>query len=161
VAFAGRVPRRGGAVSLRCGALTATVLGLGATPGGVHRGARLRRGQRLGVAGPGGRIRLGARVSARRFGYRDPLALLGRDARRPERGPVGLPARRPRVAPPAPSGVRVVAPAGAPDPVAVPLLAWLGLGLLAVGVPTGARAGAGRRRRAGARRDTRPALGPG
>lgn len=112
VAFAGSVPSRGGAVSIRCGRLTATVLGLAAPA--VRAGAAVRSGDPLGSVAPGGRIRLGARVTGRRFGYVDPEVLLGRDGtprspaaplagRRPRLGPGGgedpLGARRPARAP--------------------------------------------------------------
>ena len=74
VSHAGRVPRRGLGVSVRCGHLTATHLGLGALT--VRRGDSIRRGQRLGRAGPAGVVRLGARVTARPFGWIDPLELV-------------------------------------------------------------------------------------
>jgi hypothetical protein len=120
VTFAGRVPRFGLGVSLRCGRLTATVLGLG---GGLPRPEVLvHRGEAIGRVGLGGRVRLGARVTRLRFGYRDPLALLGVDpaARAPLVGPRGS-ARRP--APPAPTPlVPRAAPSPSPSapPAAVP-----------------------------------------
>jgi hypothetical protein len=166
VAFAGAVPRRGGAVTIRCGVLVATVLGL-ASPA-VEAGDDLVAGDRIGVVGRGGRVRLGARRAVDRFGYVDPAALLGAGA---ARGPVVVPARRlgrgprgprgaarrprpaagPLVAPatgerPAPAAVRVPREAAAGAPVA--LAAWLGLGLLAVALPSG-RLALGRPRRSG------------
>ncbi len=174
VAFAGRLPERGGAVSLRCGATTATVLGLEAL--GIRAGDVVRRGDRLGDAGPTGRLRLGARWTARRFGYRDPMTLLGRAVGRTGPAPLGFvrrrPARGPRgpVAPVAPTAVqapeavptfvrgdarrpaRRLVPQAVPAPPhpTVPLAAWLGLGLLAATLPAGAwrvRARGGRRAR--------------
>jgi hypothetical protein len=84
VSFAGPVPGRGLAVSVRCGALAATYLGLGALA--VRAGERVSVRDRLGVVGARGRVRLGARWRADRFGYVDPLALLG-DPRGPARPP--------------------------------------------------------------------------
>src|SRR5215210_329608 len=75
VSHAGRVPLRGLGVTVRCGRLTATHLGLGAL--GVRAGERVRRGRRLGRVGPAGIVRLGARVTVRRFGWIDPLRLVG------------------------------------------------------------------------------------
>src|SRR4051794_41483253 len=49
VTFAGPLPRRGLAVSVRCGGLVATYLGLGGLH--VREGARVGRGQRLGALG--------------------------------------------------------------------------------------------------------------
>src|SRR4051812_41939275 len=72
VTFAGPVPGGGGdGVTVRCGALVATHLGLGRVA--VRRGARVAAGMRLGAAGPAGRVRLGARRGGARFGYVDPL----------------------------------------------------------------------------------------
>ncbi len=147
VSFAGRLPSGGRGVSVRCGALTATHLGLGAVA--VHRGARVHAGAALGVAGPGGVVRLGARVTARRFGYVDPLALIGGRRDAPPLAPLG---RAPR--PAAPHVVRSPRPplvhrtprpaANAAPAMAVPPAAWAGLALLAAGVPLG---GLVRRRR--------------
>src|SRR3954468_18524918 len=92
VTFAGRVPGgRGLGVTVRCGGLVATHLGLGSVA--VRRGARVAAGTRIGAGGPagragvggvgpGGRLRLGAGLVAARFGYVDPLGLL-RDERPP------------------------------------------------------------------------------
>jgi len=146
VTFAGRLPGRAG-VTIRCGPLVATVLGLARLD--VARGERVARGRRLGVVGAGGRVRLGARRAGDRFGYRDPLALLA--ARRAARGPRAAP-------PPAGASRRPPARAGpARAPVAVrrapparaPLLAWVGAGLVALALPAGA---VGARARARARR---------
>jgi hypothetical protein len=118
ITFAGRVPRFGPALSIRCGSLVATLLGVrAARRGEVRRGAVVGR-----ATGP---VRLGARVAAQRWGYVDPLSLIGID--RPRGTPVGPappappPLRAPRRAPP---------PATAPALARVPWTAWAGLGLL-------------------------------
>ena len=114
IAFVGVVPRFGPALSIRCGALVATLLRVRAT----RRGA-VRRGGVIGVAT--GAVRLGARVGARRWGYVDPLALIGHDR------PVG---RAPQ-APPAVRAPERPRPTAVPAIVArVPWTAWAGLGLL-------------------------------
>lgn len=77
VSFAGVVPAAGRTVTVACGPLNATYLHLGSVA--VHRGSVLVPGEPLGAVGPRGRLRLGARVRARRFGYVDPLRLLGAD----------------------------------------------------------------------------------
>jgi Peptidase family M23 len=126
VTFAGAVPGgRGLGVTVRCGALVATHLGLARLA--VRRGVRVAAGTRLGVVGPAGRVRLGARRAADRFGYLDPLALLRGDG--PPDGPaLPEPAGRrgprvPAVAPPAGRAVPLghapqarVAPAPAAQP---------------------------------------------
>jgi hypothetical protein len=114
IAFAGSVPRFGPALSIRCGALVATLLRVrAARHGDVARGAVVGR-----ATGP---VRLGARVAARRWGYIDPLALIGADR------PIGS-------APPAPPPVRAPKrprPATSrPVMARVPWTAWVGLGLL-------------------------------
>jgi hypothetical protein len=114
ISFSGTVPRFGAAVSIRCGALVATLLRVrAARRGAVARGAVVGRAT--------GNVRLGARRAAERFGYVDPLSLIGMDR------PVGP-------APLAPPPVRVPRrpwPA-APHPAVarVPWPAWVGLGLL-------------------------------
>lgn len=158
-AYAGRVPRYGAGVTVRCGALSATLLGLSALA--VRRRQPVAAGELLGTAGSRGRVHLGARWTRDPFGYRDPLALLGPPPRsgprlviRPRRsspaeplGPAPAPvsAREPaRI--PAPRPVTAPRPVLRPAPsrpVTVPA-AWLGLALLAVAVPAG---GLVRRRR--------------
>jgi hypothetical protein len=114
ISFAGRVPRFGPALSIRCGALVATLLGVRPT----RRGA-VRRGAQVGRAT--GTVRLGARVATRRWGYIDPLALIGGD-RPVGRAPLALPpVRAPKRARPAPA---------MPALPALPWTAWAGLGLL-------------------------------
>jgi murein DD-endopeptidase MepM/ murein hydrolase activator NlpD len=159
VSFAGRGPSFGRGVTVRCGALVATHLGLGRVT--VRRGAVVAAGARLGTLGAGGRLRLGARRAADRFGYVDPQALLGgapgggptpvvplgRAPRAPV-APAARPAARvparpvPRPRPVAAPGERVPAPA-APIPAA----AWAGLVLLAAGLPLGGLVRRDRRRR--------------
>ncbi len=148
VAFAGSVPGFGGAVSLRCGALTATVLGLGRVS--AHVGTAVLRGAPVGVVGARGRVRLGARVSAQRFGYRDPLALVGADRSGPPPlvGPRG-PGRRRGAPPPV---ATLAPPRERPSARSVrsgaPTLAWLGLALIACALPGGVVAWRVRRARA-------------
>ncbi len=173
VAFAGAVPGRGGAVSIRCGALTATILGLD-TPR-IRGGSIVHAGDRLGVVGSTSGVRLGARVTRSRFGYVDPEQLLGpaidgppplvAPSRGPRagRGPGGSPRSTPAPGLPAPLD-RLRAPAGVPSsrPLAtaaaplvssaerrVPLAAWLGLVLVAAALPAGALVRRGDRGRAG------------
>jgi hypothetical protein len=114
-------------------------------------------------------VRLGARVTARRFGYVDPLGLIGAERPAPPVGPLGrAPERRPaaplgRAPRPVPvvGGVRHGGPApatrvGLPRSVAdaqgpasaIPPAAWAGLLLLAAGLPVGGLIHAARRRRA-------------
>lgn len=152
VSFAGRLPSGGRGVSVRCGGLTATHLGLGAVA--VRRGVRIRAGAPVGVAGRGGVIRLGARVTARRFGWVDPLALIGE---RPPASPAAPLGRAPRPtaprtapAPRAPLVRRAPRPAvSRPPTAAVPHVVWVGLGLVAAGLPIGGMATRRRRRRMG------------
>jgi hypothetical protein len=152
ISFAGRLPGGGGGagVSVRCGTLVATHLGLTALR--VRRGATVRPGAVLGAAA-GEAVRLGARRVDDRHGYLDPLTLLSAAPRR----------RRPFVAPPAAArrhpklpaaprtgargapALRVPAPSPAGRQVAAP--AWLGLVLLALGVPAGGGVALARRRR--------------
>lgn len=163
VSHAGRVPVRGLGVSVRCGGLTATHLGLGALT--VRRGDGVHRGQRIGRAGPAGVVRLGARVTARRFGWVDPLELI--DSPPPPATAPPIPAGRPpgprAPARPAPGRPGVQAPparaAHRELPSAhrgIPALAWLGVALLAAGLPLGALVTLRRSRFRQARR-TRPA----
>jgi hypothetical protein len=157
ITFAGPVPAgRGDGVTVRCGGLVATHLGLGRVA--VRRGARVAAGTRLGAAGSTGRVRLGARRAGSRFGYVDPLRLLSDD--RPPGAPVaplGRAPRAPRVGSPPRSRTLRPRPrpvAGEPaarDRAAIPSAAWGGLVVLAAGVPVG-----GLVRRARRRRERRP-----
>jgi hypothetical protein len=152
VTYAGAVPGFGLGVSIRCGALTATELRVGAVT--VRRGMRVAAGSRIAVAGVSGSIRLGARRTPDRFGYVDPMTLIGDVA-----APRGLPpagvaprGRRPRVVAPPPSRPWPLHARHGRGAAPVPRAAWLGLGLLAGGIGTGGlvvRARTRRLRRAG------------
>jgi hypothetical protein len=147
VTYAGPVPRAGLGVTVRCGRLAATHLGLATVA--VRAGSRVAPGTRLGAVGQEGRLRLGARVADRPSGYVDPLGLLAPDpVPRPPLG--GRPRARPAVPPPLAVPSRGPAPPAAPPPVPWP--AWVGVGLLAAGLPLGAltRRTARRRRSAAA-----------
>jgi hypothetical protein len=146
VAFTGRVPRFGLGVSVRCGRLTATVLGLARAS--VRAGASVRRGAVVGAA-RGGRLRLGARVTAERFGYLDPMGLLGAGgpARTPLVGPRSAPRRLPPpLLPPATPRPSTVPKAG-PSDAGARTIAWVGLALIACALPGGALAWRVRRAR--------------
>ena len=135
VSFAGRVPGHGRAVTLRCGRLAATVLGLRAVR--VRRGEDVGRGHVVGAAS-GGAVHLGARRAGERHGYLDPSQLLAAD-----RGPGGVPALVPRRQAPPPAW----RPVQAPVPAGLPIVVWTGLALLAAGTPVGALVARRRRRR--------------
>ncbi|WP_205699529.1 peptidoglycan DD-metalloendopeptidase family protein [Conexibacter sp. SYSU D00693] len=157
VRFAGPTPR-GRGVTVRCGRLRATHLGLGHVV--VRRGAVVVAGARLGTLGPRGVLRLGARVEGDRFGYRDPLVLLGAGgALAPP--PVLGPAPRRASRPPRPGSARVLAPPPArPRPASAPAppAAFAALALVAAGLGLGALATRARR---GSRARTRAAAGAG
>ncbi|HEY4097454.1 MAG TPA: M23 family metallopeptidase [Baekduia sp.] len=142
VTHAGRVPRWGPGVTLRCGGLVATELGLGALT--VARGARVLAGAPLGRLGARGVLRLGARRASGRQAYVDPLALLGGGASSPPAvaPPPRLRGRRDpgRPVPPAPAVRPGLAPATAPAPTRLPWPIWAGLGLLAAGAGGGTAA---------------------
>jgi hypothetical protein len=147
VTYAGPVPRAALGVAVRCGRLAATHLGLASVA--VRTGSRVAPGTRLGTVGREGRVRLGARMADRLFGYVDPLGLLGSDpVPRPPLG--GAPRARPAVPPPLDVPSRRPAPPAAPP--SVPWPAWASVGLLAAGLPLGAltRRTARRRRSAAA-----------
>jgi hypothetical protein len=172
VAYAGRVFARGLGITIRCGLLRATVLGLRLAL--VRRGASVRAGDRVGLAA-GPILRLGARLARDRFGYIDPLTLLGGGTPPPRGVPLGRaprptppggallrraprpvpalhpapPARSPRAAPPA-----VAPPAAASRSPAVPLGAYIAVALLAVATGIG---GLARRRRSRSARRPAPA----
>jgi hypothetical protein len=143
VTFAGALPhRRAAGVTVNCGAWTATYLRLASVA--VRRGEAIAVGDRLGHLGVRG-LHLGARRTGRRWDYVDPLALLARDPDtypgplvpvprwRIGPGPLGAPARPSRSQLPLP--LRWSAPAAAAARPVVPLVAWLGLALLAGALP--------------------------
>jgi hypothetical protein len=143
VTYAGRVPGWGRGVTVRCGALVATELGLGTLT--TPRGARVPAGALLGRLGARGVLRLGARRAGSRHGYVDPLALLDGPGPGAETPPPALappPRRRVSVPPaspptPAPREVPAGVPAARAAPTALPWTAWAGLGLLAAGAGGG------------------------
>jgi hypothetical protein len=152
VTYAGRVPGWGRGVSLRCGGLVATELGLASAS--VSRGARVWSGADVGRLAQHGVLRLGARRVGLRQGYVDPLGLLSHGERfvPPAVAPRGGPAVRPRsrAAPPVVPAVArraaiAAAPAAradsmavvAPRAAALPTLLWAGLALLATGIGGG------------------------
>jgi hypothetical protein len=161
VTYAGRVPGWGRGVSLRCGGLVATELGLASAS--VARGARVWPGAVVGRLARRAVLRLGARRAGARQGYVDPLGLLSHDERSAPPGvaPRGGPTVGPRspVTPGAvpeasPRPVTDVAPVRTPHPTtsvaphgpAIEWPAWAGLALLAVGAGGGAAVRVPRRR---------------
>jgi hypothetical protein len=167
VSFAGTVPGGELAVTVRCGGLAATHVGLGRLA--VRRGVRVLAGSRLGLLGARGRLRLGARSAAHRFAYVDPLALLRADRSpgapavplgRAPRGPAGArPVRVPATRPAAPAPARVP-PAVDTGVPAVPPAAWAGLVLVAAGLPLGGVVARSRSRRRRGEAVSRPAAVP-
>jgi murein DD-endopeptidase MepM/ murein hydrolase activator NlpD len=142
VTFAGPLPRRGLAVSVRCGALVATYLGLGGLR--VRKDARVGRGKLLGVLGSRGRLRLGARRAAEPRGYADPLTLLvdPDPAAPPRLGPAPRAPRarlHPPLPAPAPALLPAPAPRGAPTAAAhrLPWPAYPAIAIVASALPLG------------------------
>ncbi|HSS59763.1 MAG TPA: M23 family metallopeptidase [Solirubrobacteraceae bacterium] len=143
VTFTGALPRRGLAVSVRCGSLMATYLGLGRLA--ARRGSRVAPGDALGTLGATGRLRLGARRASARRGYVDPLLLLAggaRPPRLPPAGPAPRALRRPQFPPtrPAPRPIapaRPPAPGSAATPRGLPWPAYPALALIASALPVG------------------------
>jgi len=142
VTFAGPLPRRGLAVSVRCGPLVATYLGLGGLR--VRAGSHVAAGERLGAVGPHGRLRLGARRAADRRGYVDPLTLLAAPGSAPPPRVAPAPraprSHRPRPLPaPAPALLPAPAPTGAPAAPSdrLPWPAYPALALVASALPVG------------------------
>jgi murein DD-endopeptidase MepM/ murein hydrolase activator NlpD len=154
VTFTGPLPHRGLAVTIRCGSLNATYLGLGRLA--TRTGSRLVRGDAIGTLGASGRLRLGARRASDRRGYIDPLLLLADGAPPlPHLGPAPRALRR-RPVPPTRPAPRPIAPATPPAPGSaaaprrLPWPAYPALALVASGLPLGGLLHR-RRRRAGAR----------
>jgi hypothetical protein len=156
VTHAGRVPRWGWGVTLRCGGdgLVATELGLASVA--VARDGWVVASAEVGRLASRGVLRLGARVAGRRHGYVDPAGLLsegegdggpaGPAVAPPPRAAARLPrgtATAPRVA--ARPAVSMAAPAAAPAAPPWPVPA--GLALLATAATTTRTARERRRRR--------------
>lgn len=158
-------------VTVRCGRWRVTHLPLAHVA--VRVGARVHAGARIGRLGRAGGHRglhLGVRRAGDRFGYVDPLRFLPTGGSTPPSP--GVPRRGPRVPPvgttPAAAPLAGASPADAPSvgaphaPASVgpalPLPAWLGLALLALGGTGGIRLRIRRRRAAApaARRESRP-----
>jgi hypothetical protein len=147
VTFAGPLPRRGLAVSVRCGALVATYLGLGRLA--VRAGSSVARGQGLGLLGPAARLRLGARRAGDRRGYVDPLTLLGDEAPvAPRLGPAPRALRRRGPRPARPAAPPFAAPAVVAQPRRLPWPVYPALALVASALPLGGLVRSRRRRRA-------------
>lgn len=165
VSFAGRVPRGGRTVSVRCGPLIATYQQLGSVT--ARGNEMLARGERLGTVGrsedPRKRrphLHLGAREAATER-YVDPLTLLAGVPRAVPLVPgARAPGRRPLPLGPAPHGLRVQADARrvhAPQAIAArarrvpvattPWTVWIGLLCVGLGLPLGALVSVRRRRR--------------
>lgn len=148
VVFAGRVPRHGRAVSVRCGRWRVSYLPLGSAS--VRRGATVLKGEGLGTAGAGhrGALHVGVRREGRRGRYVDPEPLFASAAPLPIAGPGRRPGFRgppPRPAPDPPA----LRPVGAPPaPALAPWHVWLGLALVLAGVTSGGTVVRRRRARA-------------
>jgi murein DD-endopeptidase MepM/ murein hydrolase activator NlpD len=142
VTFTGALPHRGLAVSVRCGALMATYLGLGRIA--THTVSHVASGGALGTLGATGRLRLGARRASDRRGYVDPLLLLADGARPlPHLGRAPRALRR-RPLPPTRPAPRPIAPAtppapggSAPAPDRLPWPVYPALALVASALPLG------------------------
>ena len=161
VSFAGRVPGGGRTVSVRCGALVATFQHLGDVA--VRRGQRLLPGAPIGTVGrarPSPHVHLGARDAAT-GAYVDPLTLLGSAPLAPlppipaarRRRPLPLGPAPPRGAPARPFTVPAARPVRAPHAVVsdrLPWPVWLGVGLVALGLPLSGGLVVLRRRRSSA-----------
>ncbi len=171
VTFTGALPHRGLAVTVRCGRLMATYLGLGRLA--THARSRVARGDVLGTLGASGRLRLGARRAFDRRGYVDPRLLLV-DGPPPLRFHPTHPAPRAprgRPLPPTRPAPRPIAPATPPAPGSasaarrLPWPAYPALALIASALPLGGLLHHRRRRRPMVRAAARgataaPALSP-
>ncbi|HEY6758601.1 MAG TPA: M23 family metallopeptidase [Baekduia sp.] len=151
VAYAGRVPGRAGeGVSIRCGRLVATELGLSRLV--VRRGARVAAGAPVGLLGRQP-LRLGARVAQDRHGYVDPLVLVHDGGGAPIAPPPVVSLRRGGT--PRPAAWRgVPSRSRSPEPSGLPWPAVAGLAVLTSATAGGAALRARRHRRRGG------ALGP-
>jgi hypothetical protein len=131
VGVAGRVGSSGGVVTVLCRRWRVTVMPLATIT--VHRGATVRARARLGTLSRSSAhagLHLGVRRDGVRFGYVDPLRFLA--------PPGSAPFVAPRRAPPRPSSPRASSPrfvpAHAPARTPAPWPAWVGLGLVLLGV---------------------------
>jgi hypothetical protein len=124
VTFAGSSPT-GNVVTVNCGSLVATHLGLSGVRAAT--GAQVRAGAAIGHAGASG-VGLGARRATDRWGYVDPMRLIGPED--PDLGPVPTAARR-EVRRPRAARRPVAVRSPRPHPAAPPLVAWAGLALVA------------------------------
>lgn len=144
VAYSGAVPGRGNGVTIRCGTLVATELGLGSVA--VAGGSSVARGAVVGRAGGAGVVRLGARVAADRFGWVDPLSLIGPDRLPPPAAPLAPRVRRPARPVRLPEPPRAPAPSAGPQSPGFRVPAGVLVGGVLVLAGTGVGAGAGRRK---------------
>jgi murein DD-endopeptidase MepM/ murein hydrolase activator NlpD len=140
VTFAGPLPRRGLAATVRCGARVATYLGLGRLA--VRAGSRVAVGAPLGALGASGRLRLGARRAGDRRGYLDPLLLLDDEAPvAPRLGPAPRALRGRWAGPARPAARSTTAPFAAPAaparPRRLPWAAYPAIALVAAALPVG------------------------
>ena len=145
VRFAGSLPRRGLGITIRCGALNATEIGMSSAR--VRRGVAVVAGAVVGRLGRSGFLQLGAREPADKSGYRDPLGLLGGPhappaALAPPPPPAALappPPRHRPVLPTAPARRPRVALRPRPPQISSLALAaiWGGLGLLSSALTVG------------------------
>ncbi|HWI22052.1 MAG TPA: hypothetical protein VNT22_05485 [Baekduia sp.] len=130
VTYAGPVPGHENGVTVICGDLVATHLGLMA-PTTAVAGQAVQAGGALGRLAETA-LTLGARYRDDRWGYVDPLELIGTQAPGLGPAPVSHPRRgRPATRTPA-SDLRFARPAMAPTAPAVPVTAWIGLGIAAM-----------------------------
>jgi Peptidase family M23 len=121
VRFAGAIGTSGRTVSVACGPFVASYLHLDEIA--TRRGSHLTAGERIGTVGPSP-LYLGARRIGSRWGYVDPLRLLGDERRVPRRvaPPLG--------AAPRPGRGRAPAPTQAPRLIGRAPVAGLPLGVL-------------------------------
>lgn len=159
VTYSGAVPGRDDGVTIRCGRLLATELGLRSVT--VARGSPVMRGALIGRAGGSGVVRLGARVASDRFGWVDPLRLVGAGRSPAPLAPAGPWVRRPAgpIGLPAPLRARAVTAASSQAGPGVPagVLAGAVLVLAGAGVGAGGRRRRTRRDRSGQAGVPRPA----
>ncbi len=139
VSFSGRLPDRRRAVTLQCGRLAATEIGLSVAT--VRSGQRLLAGQSLGRLGSDGLLQVGARLQRRRDGYLDPLPLFAAVPTTPVLAPLAPRAPRGGAARRGPRAALRAPLRPAPQSAALTLwllgAAWLGLGAAATAIGAG------------------------